>query len=124
MGGAVKCPIDFLTVVSMAANKKLSLKLKKFSFDMMERTDTVCAIAKRKSGKSVLIRDLLHHFQDFPLGTIICPTERLNNDYKPHVPAMFIHGSYREDIIEKVLNRQRLDELDKSLLTPQNIAHV
>ena len=65
-------------------------------------------VARRRSGKSVLIRDLLYHFRDFPIGTIICPTERLNNDYKPHVPPLFIHHSYREDIIEKVLKRQSL----------------
>lgn len=88
--------------------KKLNLKLRKFSFDMMGKSDTVAVIGKRKSGKSVLLRDLLYHFRDIPIGTVISPTEKLNKNYSRIVPPIFIHDAYRDDIVDKVLKRQRV----------------
>ena len=52
-------------------SKKFSVNIKKFSFDMMGRSDVVAVVAKRNSGKSFFIRDMLHHFRDIPVGTVI-----------------------------------------------------
>lgn len=99
-------------------SKKPSLKLRKFSFDMMGRSDVVAVVAKRKSGKSFFIRDMLYHFRDVPVGTVISPTEKCNDFYKEFIPASLIHDEYRDDIIENVLKRQRL-VLDKKKHDPE-----
>ena len=99
-------------------SKKFSLKIKKFSFDMMGRSDVVAVVARRKSGKSFFIRDMLHHYRDIPVGTVISQTERVNSFYKDFVPPSLIHDEYRDEIIEKVLKRQRL-VLDKIRKDPE-----
>ncbi len=102
----------------MPGSKKISVKLKKFDFSMMSETATVAMIAHRGSGKSFLMRDLLYHFRHIPVGTVISRTEALNRFYKDYVPEPFIHFEYRDDIIEKVLKRQRLI-IDKTSSDPQ-----
>lgn len=93
---------------SASVKKKMSLKLRRFSFDMMSKSETIAVIAKRKSGKSVLLRDLLYHFRDIPIGTVISPTEKLNKSYSKIVPPIFIHNDYKEEVIERVLKRQSM----------------
>lgn len=88
--------------------RRVSLKLKKFHPSMMSNTETVAVIGKRRSGKGVLLRDLLYHFRHIPIGTVISPTEKLNKSYSKIVPPVLIHDEYRDDIIDKVLSRQRL----------------
>lgn len=92
----------------MPDKKQIRVKLKRFKFDMMDQTSTVAMIAKRGSGKSFLIRDMLFNFKHIPIGTVICRTEALNRFYRDYVPESFIHHEYRDDILEKVLKRQRL----------------
>lgn len=85
-----------------------TLKMNKFSWDMVKKTCTIAMIGSRGSGKSVLIRDLLYHFQDMPIGTVISPTERLNRNFSDIVPSMFIHDEFRDEILQRVLKRQML----------------
>ena len=106
------------TKIGCMSTKELKLKIRKFSFDMMGRSDVVAVIARRKSGKSFFIRDMLYHFRDMPVGTVISKTEKVNPFYKGFVPPSLIHDEYREEIIEKVLKRQRL-VLDKSRRDPE-----
>lgn len=89
------------------------LELKKFSmknirFDMKENQGPVIVlIGRRDTGKSFLVRDLLYHHQDIPLGTVISGTEAGNGFYSNHVPRCFIHDEYKTEIIGNVLKRQR-----------------
>ena len=64
-------------------------------------------LGKRKTGKSVLVLDYLWHNQDFPLGTVISPTDDLNHTYSPHIPSIFIHSKFSEKLISDFLIRQR-----------------
>jgi len=64
-------------------------------------------LGKRKTGKSVLVIDYLWHNQDFPLGTIVSPTDELNQTYVKHVPSIFIHSKFTDKLIEDFLLRQR-----------------
>ena len=54
------------------------------------------------------MRDLLYHFSNIPIGTLISPTEEMNGGFGAHVPKMFIHDKYSDDLMEKVLKRQKL----------------
>lgn len=85
----------------------MTLQLKKFSMTQIPDDSVVLMIAKRNSGKSFLVRDLLYHKQDIPAGTVISATESSNKFYEKFVPKIFIHDEYNETIIERVLNRQK-----------------
>lgn len=86
----------------------MKLTLKKFDITTV-RDDSVCVfIAARNSGKTVLVKDLLYYKRDFPLGTVISPTEDSNRAFAAIIPSPLIHDGYTPEIIDKVLKRQRI----------------
>ena len=91
----------------------MTLELKKFdmrhiSFKPDEnKGPVVVLIGRRDTGKSYLVRDLLFHHQDIPIGTVISGTEAGNGFYSAHVPKLFIHEEYNTSIIENILKRQK-----------------
>ncbi len=103
----------------------MTLELKKF--DMREirfRPDqntgpVVVLIGRRDTGKTYLVRDLLYHHQDIPIGTVVSGTEAGNGFYGNHVPKLFIHDEYNTAIIENILKRQRqvLKQMKKEVET-------
>ena len=91
----------------------MTLDLKKFDMkDISFRADenkgpVVVLIGRRDTGKSFLVRDLLYHHQDIPIGTVISGTEAGNGFFSAHVPKLFIHDEYNSAIIENILKRQK-----------------
>ena len=77
----------------------------------------IVLIGRRDTGKSYLVRDLLFHHQDIPIGTVISGTEAGNGFYGSHVPKLFIHDEYNTAIIENILKRQKsvLKQVKKEL---------
>jgi|TARA_B110000444_G_C18783967_1_gene568914 hypothetical protein len=84
----------------------MKLQLKKFDMVKIAPDSVVVMIGKRNTGKSFLTRDLLSYHTDIPVGTVISATEAANGFYSEMVPPIFIHGEYRDDIVQKVLMRQ------------------
>jgi hypothetical protein len=91
----------------------MTLELKKFdmrhiSFRPDENKGPVIVlIGRRDTGKSFLVRDLLFHHQDIPIGTVISGTEAGNGFYGSLVPKLFIHEEYNTSIVENILKRQK-----------------
>ena len=85
----------------------MSLELKKFDMNMIKDDKVVVFIGKRETGKSYLVRDMLFHKQNMPVGTVISGTEGANAFYSNMMPSIFIHGEYRPEIIKNVLKRQK-----------------
>jgi hypothetical protein len=91
----------------------MTLDLKKFdmkniSFKPDEnKGPVVVLIGRRDTGKSFLVRDLLYHHQDIPIGTVISGTEAGNGFFSEHIPKLFIHDEYNTAIIENILKRQK-----------------
>jgi len=78
-------------------------------FDPNENKGPVIVfIGRRDTGKSFLIRDLLYHHQDIPIGTVISGTEIANPFFSSMVPKAFIHYEYNTVLIENVLKRQKM----------------
>ena len=77
----------------------------------------VVLIGRRDTGKSFLVRDLLFHHKDIPLGTVISGTEAGNGFYSNHVPKLFIHDEYSSSIIANILKRQKvvLKQINKQI---------
>jgi hypothetical protein len=53
-----------------------------------------------------LVRDLLWHNRDLPVGTVISGTEGANQFYSKMIPSIFIHDEYRPEIIHNFVKRQ------------------
>ncbi len=91
----------------------MTLELKKFDMRWItfkpneNKGPVIVMIGRRDTGKSFLVRDLLYHHQDVPIGTVISGTEAGNGFYAKHVPKLFIHEEYNTVLIENVLRRQK-----------------
>jgi len=71
--------------------------------------DAVCVfIGRRRTGKSTLVKDLLFHHQNIPMGTVISGTEESNSFYSKIIPPIFIHGEYNAAILMNFVKRQKL----------------
>jgi hypothetical protein len=90
--------------VNLNANEKLPIS--EFKLELMCPNPSIVMIAKRRSGKSVVCKEILKHYKDIPVGLIIAPTDRMNCFYGNFFPDSYIHYGYRSDIIEKILCRQ------------------
>lgn len=84
------------------------LPIEHFSLNMFEDHPSIVMIAKRGSGKSWVIRAIMEHFADIPVGLIISKTDRMNSFYGNFFPDAYIHYEYKSDIIDRVLMRQKL----------------
>ena len=113
--------IYFLNRLQMSTELELSkFSMRNISFRPDENKGPVIVlIGRRDTGKSYLVRDLLYHHQDIPIGTVISGTEAGNGFYSEHVPKLFIHDEYNSAIIENILKRQRqvLKQMKKEIQT-------
>lgn len=92
----------------MSASSAMNVSLHKFDMKKIPQ-DAVCVfIGRRRTGKSTLVRDLLFHHQDMPLGTVISGTEESNGAYGKMIPPLFIHGEYSPVILANFCKRQKL----------------
>lgn len=86
----------------------MKFKIKKFDMASVPEDKVVVMVGARGNGKSVLIRDLLYYHQDMPIGVVISPTEEVNRFYNDIVPRQFIHNDWTSEIVEKIINRQKI----------------
>jgi hypothetical protein len=92
--------------LNFGSGKSDKLPIKTFTFDMFVEHPSIVMIAKRGSGKSWVVRAILEHFRDIPVGLIISPTDKMSCFYGDFFPESFIHYEYKSEIIQKVLHRQ------------------
>ena len=93
----------------------MNFQLRKFNIDMIKerceidsrKSPMIVIIGKKDTGKSFLVRDILHNCKDcFPVGTVISATEVANEFFQHMVPSKLIHDKYRPEIVTNVLKRQ------------------
>lgn len=90
-----------------ALDQSAAIEIKEFSVSDMVINPSIVMIAKRRSGKSWVVRAILHHFaKSIPVGIIISPTDRLSAFYSDFVPDTFIHFEFSGDLVKKILSRQ------------------
>jgi len=83
-----------------------SLPIRQFKFEDMVINPAIVMVAKRGSGKSWVVRAIMHHFRKIPVGIVISPTDRMNSFYNNFFPDTYIHYEYKTDLIQKILARQ------------------
>ena len=86
----------------------MQLQLRKFDISTIADDKVVVLIGKRETGKSFLVKDLLYHHRDLPIGTVISPTETANRFFGEIIPPLFIHDEYTPAVISNVVKRQKL----------------
>jgi len=84
------------------------LPIKMFSPDMFIGSPSIVMIAKRGSGKSWIVRALLEHFKNIPVGCIIAPTDKESGFYGEFFPETYIHYEFKPETLEKIFARQSL----------------
>jgi hypothetical protein len=98
----------------------VAINLRKFDISKIAKGSVVVMIGKRNTGKSFLVRDMLYHKRDIPVGTVISATECANCFYGYMMPKLFIHDAFSAEIITSLIKRQtivvkKLKEEEKTL---------
>ena len=110
------CDISLKNQVFM---KMATLELRELDLDLIRpnadslRTNLggskISVIGKPGSGKSVLIKALLHAKKDIiPIATVISGSEDTNRFYSELFPDLFIYEKFKLSIIDNVQKRQKL----------------
>ena len=92
----------------MAQTAHVNFNIKRFDMKRIPQDAVVIFIGRRRTGKSTLVRDLLFHHQDMPLGTVISGTEESNSFYGKMIPPIFIHGEFNPIILDNFVKRQKM----------------
>lgn len=67
---------------------------------------TIALIAKRASGKSVLVKEIMKHKKHIP-AAVICRTEKLNRSYGLNIPDSYIYYEFDTNILSRIFMRQK-----------------
>jgi hypothetical protein len=92
----------------MATSAHVNFNIKRFDMKRIPQDAVVIFIGRRRTGKSTLVRDLLFHHQDMPLGTVISGTEESNSFYGKMIPPLFIHGEFSPIVLSNFVKRQKM----------------
>lgn len=85
----------------------MKLELKKFDVRNIKDDSVVLLIGKRNTGKSFLVRDIMYHHRNIPIGTVISPTEIANHFFEAFIPGMLVHEEYDPAILQRFVERQK-----------------
>lgn len=83
------------------------LVLKRFNVKSIKDNGTMACIGKRRSGKSVLIKDIMWHKRHLPVGVAMSPTEKANRFFRDFMPEVCIYDDFNLEAIESILTRQQ-----------------
>jgi hypothetical protein len=92
----------------MFKNDEANFSLNKFDINSIVDHAAICMVAKRGSGKSWLVRDIMAQKKDIPGGVIIAPTDKLSGFYNDIYPSSYIYYSYDSSILGNIFYRQGL----------------
>ena len=85
----------------------MNIQIKKFDPSTIDPCRICMFLAKRNSGKSCLVKDIMYHQRKIPMGVVMSGTEESNEHYQSFVPDSFIYGEYKSEVIEKVISHQQ-----------------
>ena len=92
-----------------------SLTLEEFKLEWLRYDENgnflnprIVMIAPSGSGKSWVVKNVLHTLRDIPCGSVIAPTDKMTKFYDDFIPPVFINHDYKPTIIPKILNRQKI----------------
>lgn len=86
----------------------MNIQLSKFDPTKMRDNAVTVFIAKRMSGKSCCVKDIMYHKRHLPVGVVMSGTEEGNKYYQNFIPDTFVYNEYKTDVIEKIVSRQKI----------------
>ena len=89
--------------------------IQNFEMRNIKHDSNILIVAKRGTGKSFIMKNLIYHLQNISGGAIIAPTDRMNSFYKFFFPDLYIHYEYSEILIKDILDRQC--DINKGLIS-------
>jgi hypothetical protein len=101
----LKSPLGI--AIAIAMEKTGTMKLKKFDLSSITDEATICLCAKRHSGKSFLIRDIMHKKRKIPCGMVLAPTDKMTEFYEKFIPSTFVHYEYSSALLSNLFMRQK-----------------
>lgn len=90
----------------MGSSDTYEINIKPFDMNKLKKESIVVCIGKRNTGKSFLIKDILYHKKDIPMGLVISRTDHLCHFYDKFIPSMVIHKEYSAEVVDKLFKRQ------------------
>lgn len=79
--------------------------LRKFNMNYIDYNDIILIIGLQKSGKSYITKDLLYYHNDIITGAVIV-NSYCNKKIYDYIPPLFIHESYNDTFIKKIVKKQ------------------
>jgi hypothetical protein len=95
---------DYVNLVNLENGE---MPIRKFDLHNMVFNPTICMIAKRGSGKSWVVRDILKRFSTIPGGVVIAPTDEMSCFYGNFIPEAYIYYEFDTNIISSIFSRQK-----------------
>jgi hypothetical protein len=93
----------------MAPNEILeSVNIPQFDINSLMPDATILILGKRRSGKSILLKDIFYHHKQISSGVVFSGTETANPFFSEFIPDSFIYNKYDANIINKLINRQKI----------------
>jgi len=87
--------------------KQQKIRIKKFDPRQIPDGSVCTFIGKRKSGKSVTIKDIMWHKRHIPIGQVISSSEEVNPFFSDFFPSSYIEPKYSPQLIDNIFQRQR-----------------
>jgi hypothetical protein len=84
-----------------------TLAIRKFNPKKMAEHCVVLMVAKRRSGKSFLVKDLMYYKRNLLTGVVMSGTENGNGFYGKWIPPIFVYTEFDKEALERLLNRQK-----------------
>jgi hypothetical protein len=86
----------------------MSIKLSKLKEILTLENPYILIIGTVSSGKSHIIREIYKYYNNYFASVVISNTEKTEGFYKTFVDKKFIYNAYNTNIINNVLQRQKL----------------
>ena len=85
----------------------MKIKLTKFDMSRIRPDSTIACVGKRRSGKSVLIRDIMSHVADkLDFGIVMCGSDDTAAEMAEYIPSTCIYGDYNKEALDVLLKYQ------------------
>ena len=85
-----------------------NLAVKKFNpRTMLLEHCVILMVAKRRSGKSQLVKDLMYYKRKLTAGVAMSGTESGNGFYGTFVPQLFVYNEFDQNALQRLVDRQR-----------------
>ena len=89
----------------MSGEEEEEIAFTKFNMREMEFGAVIAVVAKRASGKSWTVRDILSYYKDVPLCVVFSLTEKNNPFFSKFVPQCFVFEKFSSAQFQKLIDR-------------------